>query len=47
MYFGLVYVDDSVPVVVLFGRAVWFIADFLGKYAALNIKSLNPARMFT
>ncbi len=38
----VVFVGCRVPLVVLFGRAVWFIPEFLNSYCALQLSSLSP-----
>lgn len=42
LYKDLWALQKKVPIVLLFGRASWFVADFLVKHAPLNIKSLKP-----
>ena len=35
--------QKKVPVVPLFGRVCWFVADFMGKYAPVDLRNLTPS----
>lgn len=43
LFTDLWVLQKKVPVVPLFGRACWFVADFLGKHAPIDLRNLTPS----